>query len=116
MARRRRKGTAWLTARRAFDSAARERFGPDVRFEVGWASVIGHGLHRTIYSAVITPASELLDSYNAEASIELRPERVHVHEILVALNWLRESLSGESQHLPSTERQRLAGLLRRVGT
>ena len=319
MARQRRKGTAWLTARRAFDSAARERFGPDVRFEVGWASVIGEGLYRTVYSAVITPDSDelaskfqavaaiprkdapsttfdavtrevellkliaarapsfrtpawahaaeidgkmilvrefvpgpplewfskgrndfpaweiigslaaevhrlpstlfasavrdhgtqrahvesllaelsavddepvaadavawirvhlppdepavlihgdllgqnilfdpdrppalidweyaclgdpaydlaivtrgvrkpfkrgnglslLLDAYNAEAATELRPVRVHVHEILIVLNWLRESLRGESPHPQRTERQRLAGLLRRVGT
>jgi aminoglycoside phosphotransferase len=318
MARRRRKGTAWLTARRAFDSAARERFGPDVRFEVGWASAIGDGLYRTIYSAVISPESDeripefqavaavprsdappttfdavprevellkliaaqstsfrtpawahaaeidgkmilvrefvpgppldwfskgrddfpaweiigslaaevhrlpsalftstvrdhgtqrshveslltelsdiddesvaadavawirghlppeepavllhgdllgqnilfdpdrppalidweyaclgdpaydlaivtrgvrkpfkrgngldlLLDAYNAGADTGLTPARVHVHEILIVLNWLRESLRGDSQHPPSTERQRLAGLLRRVG-
>lgn len=318
MGRRRRKGTAWLSARRAFASAARARFGPDVHFEIGWAAVIGHGLYRDIYSAVITPndgedasgleavaaiprrdapastfdavereidllkllaarptrfrtpvwthaaeidhkpifvrefipgvpldrfskgrsefpvweiigalaaeihglpplefasavhdhgtqrahveslltelcdmddepvatdavawirdhlppeapavlvhgdllgqnilfhpdrppalidweyaclgdpaydlaivtrglrkpfkrgngLSLLLDAYNAEAPTELTPARIHVHEILIVLSWLRESLRGESPHPPSSERQRLAGLLRRVG-
>jgi hypothetical protein len=52
------------------------------------------------------PAWEIIGALAAE---------IHVHEVLIVLNWLRESLRGENPHPPKSERQRLAGLLRRVG-
>jgi len=45
MSRRRKKGTAWLTAKSAIAAAVRTHLGDEADVEVGWVKKIGEGRH-----------------------------------------------------------------------
>ncbi len=64
MTRRRKKGTAWLTAKSAITTAAKTHLGDDAEIEVGWVKKIGEGLYRDVYSG-------LVDAVTGDGRIEL---------------------------------------------
>jgi aminoglycoside phosphotransferase (APT) family kinase protein len=56
----------------------------------------------------------LLDAYTEAGGIELRPSEIHVHELVLHINWHLESCRGEGQHPPEETRKHLLGVLRRA--